>query len=363
MIPRGPAEILDAQAALAHRLIHPAKDDVGWLHGFMSDAVRKQGDRAAGMFAPVLGYPARMPTLEKAAAFARVLGKMVSDGVTYEVTPEMVSMMQQALPETSGKIQHMEAAEMPAEAGFAWLDETWGIVTINQRTVQVRALSWQYTTMFTDGTESDRLDRPQRWPCVRISVWTHLDDDIAANRIDYDGAAYDDMLRRCGPMTIIHTAVLPFGMRFIAPEAAAGIDDVLAMVHILWMFLTMEITVSHRPQLPRHFRRRALKSLKHGEVNVIILRRAKDDPDYEPGHAKIDWSCRWVVQGHSRHIESYEGKHHQATTAKWTGTGADRRVEAVCVVCGKRTTFVRPYIKGPSDRPIKVSRQIMKLAR
>ena len=62
----------------------------------------------------------------------------------------------------------------------------------------------------------------------------------------------------------------------------------------------------------------------------------------EVSHRDIDWACRWVVQAHWRHIESYEGPQHHAKVA-----------DGMCTVCGARCTHIRAYVKGPDGAPLK----------
>jgi hypothetical protein len=108
----------------------------------------------------------------------------------------------------------------------------------------------------------------------------------------------------------------------------------IALIHTIWMLMDMEqIVESHEAPLPRAARRRALRSLKHGTVNVITLRRAKHQ--YDSDHVPImrNWTCRWIVQGHWRH---YRDGH---------------------------KTWIHPYIKGPDGMPIKDTKQLWRLSR
>jgi hypothetical protein len=117
------------------------------------------------------------------------------------------------------------------------------------------------------------------------------------------------------------------------------------------MFLQMEITATRTPPVQRAFRRRALRTLKHGDVQVIILRKIRHNDDTEPGRRDIAWSCRWVVQGHWRHRHEPADHHHAIVTG------------GRCIKCDEEMTYIRPYLKGPDGLPLKVSRSLSKLAR
>jgi hypothetical protein len=93
-----------------------------------------------------------------------------------------------------------------------------------------------------------------------------------------------------------------------------------------------------------------------------MLRRvhyASDENLPEGEHRSIDWTCTWLVQGHARHLEDYDhamyGKH-RAVQDHDAGPGR-------CTTCGARTTWVRPYIKGPDGLPLKQTKQVYRLAR
>jgi hypothetical protein len=83
-------------------------------------------------------------------------------------------------------------------------------------------------------------------------------------------------------------------------------------------------------------------------VNVVLLRRVRHG-DREIGHRDVDWSCRWIVQEHYRHLESYEGRAdaHQARVSKGAGAALH------CLTCGVPVTRIGPYVKGPAGMPLK----------
>jgi hypothetical protein len=64
------------------------------------------------------------------------------------------------------------------------------------------------------------------------------------------------------------------------------------------------------------------------DVKVIQLRRLESSPQARTGDAEpVDWSCRWIVNGHWRN-QPYKG---------------DRKL-----------IYIMPFVKGPEDKPLRV---------
>lgn len=345
--------VLDAHAQLVDQLRHPSHELTRFFAFFMADAAKKDADRAHGMF-----YPARQDRGEAGAhLLSTLIGKELAEARTFQVTAGMAGAVSGVYRETARNTDHLSESELPCAAGFAWFDEPWIVQDVNARPVPVRALSWAFLFAATT-PEGARTLRPERlvagedgrsalMPCVRICAWTAAADDAAHGRVTPEVAAM--MRRTVGELSVLHTAVIPFGAVFNHEPGQGQADGILGVTHVLWMFLDMEITSTTPVRPPRAFCRRALRTVKHGEVNVIRLRRITHPPDESGAERKIDWSCQWVVQGHYRHLGSYEGSaaHHRAVAV-----GAGKH----CIVCGVECAWVRPFIKGPEGRPFKVSK-------
>jgi hypothetical protein len=285
-----------------------------------------------------------------------VMAHDLSDAITYEITSEMTDVMQSVYDKSIENTDILQQQEIPTESGFAWYDNGWQQTDRHGQSYTVRAVSWR----FADTIPCDFANNPGpaiMCPCVRIALWVHVDDDDPAwsRRFDTPGL---------GKLQALHTSIIPMnvpladeGNEDTGAEASAG--QFLGMIHLLWMFLGMEIVAQNRTPVPRHFRRRALKSITHGDVHVVLLRRLRHITEpVEGDKQRIDWTCRWVVQGHWRHVHrdgTEPGDHvHRAVVV-----GMDRH----CAVCGSDLAWVRPYLKGPDGRPLRVSHSLMKLAR
>lgn len=284
---------------------------------------------------------------------ARLIGRGLSRAVTYQVTAEMMQVIRYTFTHAMEEIERLDDREIPSPAGFAWLDEPWEIPA-SDGAFQVRALSWEFTEVWAVGDVVDpeellaygTSDTSTLWPCVRVCLWRHDDDSGPFDRSP-----------KLGPLTITHTALMPFRLRFIEPEreGIASAQSLLGLLHLLWIFLGMEITSSEKRGIPAGTRKHARRSLRHAEVRVVTLRKVRGVTEPEPGQSReVFWSCRWPVQGHYRHRERPADGHHAipATTEKH------------CAVCGQDLTWVQPYLKGPAGKPLRnPDRTLMKLAR
>jgi hypothetical protein len=352
-----PSQALSYHADLVAQLKTPNPQLVSYLLYYMQDCVRGVGGirYARGLFYPAISD--NEPRIERAHADAtsRMIGHELSDATTYQVTTEMCDAMQGVYANTEAP-DALDKAELPEANGWAWFDKSWPLRDLHGDVYQLRAVSWLFFSARPD--QADPVFGGQSsWPCARITLWVHLNDD-PPERVT-------PQQRLVGQLQIIHTAVIPFGIPFPAPEDASdqmrAAESFLGIIHLLWMFLGMEITATTRPRIQNHYRKHALRSLKHGEVHVVMLRRVRYHTDPSGFHRKIDWQARWVVQGHWRHLSNpmaEAGAHVHRAIAMTLPNG-----DQMCAVCAGDLTWIRPYIKGPDGLSLKVSRTLHKLAR
>lgn len=345
-----PEQVISFHADLASQFGAPDVPLLAYTLNFMTSVAQKAPPgTASSMFYPAVRDD--RVTLEAADRVCRIISRDLSEAVTYEVTAEMIAAMRQtsALAEETSQL---EQAELPRETGFAWFDEDWPLTDKYGELYHIRAVSWRFTTTLTDGLASNpAFAYPVNWPCVRVCLWVHTADDPPEyrERIRANGM---------GPMQLVHVTLLPFGMDMtVEPELRQGQgESFLGIVHMLWMFLGMEITATRRAKVQNHYRKHALKSIRHGEVHVVLLRRVRFAGEKPGAQGDVDWTCRWPVQGHWRHLSAPGGHPHRAVALTRDG-------DKLCAVCDGRLTWVRPYLKGPDGKPLKVSETLMKLAR
>lgn len=365
-------DVLEEHTRLTERHARPDAMLLDFYEYYIQDAFAKNPARAQGMLYPVDMRGIRRgdrPSEAKARHLSGIIAHGLTDALTFQVTSDMVTVMRSVHDKTQLGVTYLDEAELPSEAGFAFLDKPWLVIDTNDNVIPVRALTWEVDYAWTDGTESYKLPRPERIACVRVGLWTYMDDDVAFGRWPGREDRAREVSGQIGELTLMHIALLPFGERFGMPAAKdkrEAAKSILGFVHTLWMFLGMEIVGTPKAEgIPRLIQRRASKSLRHAEVRVVVLRRIKHPKTGESvGVRDIDWSCRWVVQGHLRHIDRYEGERHHAI--REVRPHEEHDVCAICLSRGQeaRVTWVHPYVKGPEGAPLRAADKVVyKLAR
>lgn len=372
--PMTATDVLEAHAALAEEQRHPTPRLVSYYENFMKSVYGKSGDaRQQAEAWQFLFYPAK-----DAREFIAILAKQLIDARTYQVTKGMMEAVTVVYDKmrASKNMSWFEKDAVPAPAGFVWFDDPLTFTDVNGLRMAHRALSWNIVTLWQGRDHDERHPHAHHKigevcdcadaravPAVRITTWTHRDDDD-----DYWKQVYAESISALGDLTMGHSVIIPFGQRFALPEmlkAANGnlADDLGRWTYVLFKFFSEELTVTRKEPVARPARRRALRTLKTGEVSVIILRKKRPMTDGTGQHRNVEWSCRWPVDGHYRHLEKYDleidelgrAHRHQALPYPWDKTH--------CVTCGSKITFVHPYLKGPSYLPVRQREQLYKLVR
>jgi len=99
-------------------------------------------------------------------------------------------------------------------------------------------------------------------------------------------------------------------------------------------WLRQRIAVTSSGHIERHRRRQLTR--EHDavltDVKVVQLRRSESPQGQAPAQDSVEWSCRWIVNGHWRN------QYHPST--------------------GKHELkYILPYVKGPEDKPLRVQTQ------
>jgi len=345
-----PREVLDAHTMLYERLRYPPEPVVRFYRTFFTDKAIRSVSGNADLLSPWLQMfvPAR-----DELAFLDLVRRPLYEAPTYQVSADIVNAVTATYQATISRGATLSAGDLPSSTGFAWLDTPVVLTDAGGFSIATRAISWgpQYVAENFMGGE---------WPGddgrdgVRLTSYAHVDDEDSST--DPESAA---RLRSMGmPLALSHSSFVPFSLPLPVrgPGGNVTSDDIFRWVHVLWMFMSTEIVATSRSQVDRPARRRAQRVLSNSDVNVVTLRRIRHG-DEEVDHRDIDWSCRWIVQAHERHLDSPaagEQPHH----ARVAGPGQP------CPVCGRRTTHVRAYVKGPDGMPLKaVPETVYRVAR
>jgi hypothetical protein len=308
---------------------------------------------------PLMFYPYNPAASDtEAARFLKAIGRDLFTGRSYQVTTRMVRVLRDVFDQTLEGMEHVEPEEMPSESGFLWYDEPLQLRERKGGLISIRAMSWGPQPVYYRSQDLDvRLDVPayagaSAQDGVRVAFWSMAGDP----------GSYQELLTSqvsmLGDLQLNHCMSFAYGTRFPKRVEGKQGESVLHYAHLTWILLGAEISVHQRAHADRKMKPSLRKSVKHGDVSVIVLRRARPRPD-EPrpeGHRQVDWKWRWFVQSFWRHIEGYEMKHHRAVS-----DGDEKG--AHCTICGARVTRVREFVKGPPGRPLKQSKQLYRLTR
>jgi hypothetical protein len=138
------------------------------------------------------------------------------------------------------------------------------------------------------------------------------------------------LLRDNNPRLEVRASTFPLGSQPL--DRTAQFD-----LKVLRFAASPYLIIKHYP-LERHFRRRAENYFKQVDrgVGVITLRRLErlSQSPKEAGEREVDWSCQWWVSGHWRNQYYPSMYSHQALR-------------------------IAPYIKGPTNKPIKEPVRLM----
>lgn len=110
------------------------------------------------------------------------------------------------------------------------------------------------------------------------------------------------------------------------------------VVAALWLLSNQRVALVTSARPPRAERRRAEKLSLPSEVRVVSLRRPAQRHDGDGESRHVEWSHRWLVNGHWRHL--------------WD-EARDR----------ERLVWVSPYVKGPDDKPFVPKRTVYRFER
>lgn len=360
-----PAEILDIHADAADQMRVPSWSLGNFVRQYMNDQDGIPHPKES-VYYPVRGVHGHYEHKD-ALAFCKVLGLALMNAPTYEVTPEFVRAAQEIRVDEE-RLHVLGSEELPGPSGFIWLDIPWfregsldlpgGTPQPEQWDYYVRALSWSTSVVPLRGGRTAEA--------IRLVLWNTLDDELALGKIStvpakakediinpgqQVGESQYDYLRREGPaLYMVFTDFLPLDQQLRAGEGAAiSTPKMLRFIHSLWMLLGTTIARTEPAPVPRATRRRASRVLAHPEIRVVTLRRLSADSDSEKnGHHPVDWSCRWLVQGHYRHIrKSDQHPGHRVTPT---------RDKKSCIACGMAITrFIKPFIKGPDGAELKLA--------
>jgi hypothetical protein len=338
-------EVLDIRTRLYDSLRHPTPGAVrvfqqiyeyGWGQGDGHPQTR------AFMFAGGIGSG-----IELLEAVRRPLFGADVD----HVSAHIVDVVSEIYRKTMRQVSVFREADLPSRAGFAWLDKPVLLSGPDGMVPVAAAYSWGVQTVPRLGS----VNHPMKG--VRVTAWGDTQDP---NWVSFeDGVRV--RARTINMERFPYSWFFPFDVEWASRDTEhdeVRWYDVFRWVHCLWMFMGTSIVKTQPAEVPRMFRRRAQKAGLPDRVNAVMLRPVHVVRESDGTTHPVDWSCRWVVQQHPRHVRNadYAGAH-EPHPAKVTGAGQP------CLVCGCPTSWIEPYVKGPPGMPLRVKEVIFKVVR
>jgi len=265
----------------------------------------------------------------------------------YRVTPEMSTMVEWAASQLD-ETDRFDRDLPPTGAGFVRFDRPLPVADVRGRTMAAHWLIWGPTKTVTTGA----FGQQQRG----LGLWLFNDtfdpDEIGKEIIAQHGL--DFVLRTSGRWGFIGAEMLFPGQQMGPALVDAGSDAVAKILAdgdtptpftnatryavALWMLLNQTVTDVTEEHLRTGRRKSAQRKGIPGRVSVIALRRSSGAGRAD-GETLVQWSHRWVCRGHWR----------------WQPYGAGREL--------RRRIWVRPFVKGPADKPLVITDKVYELRR
>ena len=121
------------------------------------------------------------------------------------------------------------------------------------------------------------------------------------------------------------------GEGLIGGQHVGDIEEVCRFFFAALSWLEQKILTVSSGHIERHRRKQLAREHQApipSDVKVITLRRAESSRAPHDASEPVDWSCRWVVNGHWRN-QVYANDEH-------------------------KLIYILPYVKGPDDKPLKI---------
>lgn len=291
-------------------------------------------------------------TQRSAHAFAEVPGLIFAHlkfGEVFRVSADMTELITHAaslLDDTDQWSTDM----LPTEAGFVRFDKPLVIVDARGNEMLIHVMTWGPANL--TGPNGEVIQEEASF----VTMWNdlHVEPDYYLEVMIRD---HGDFLRKvAGRWSFIGAEVLTNGQRMgpalINPAHLGVVDPAVSTPFtnnhrlIMAMCMLMDQTIVDTTERERpnvHARRRAKdRKMSQSDITVVTLRRAyhKDYGAHSTsGHANREWHHRWVVRGHWRWAKVGEGRRHV------------------------RRVWVSGHVKGPEDKPLRITKKVYDLKR
>ncbi len=189
--------------------------------------------------------------------------------------------------------------------------------------VPIHAMSWSLGFMRLNEISSDRQ------PCISIFSWMRVEDgDWLAN------AGHKWMPLGMAVWTLGHHQAELFSHKNQA-DIESNIEDCSRLMTI-WMLASQQgISKPVLQKMDRSaFRRNQRENCKISPIKIINLRKPENHHSSDSDSQEMNWSHRWIVDGHWRQQPYGQGRSQT------------------------RPVWIAPYIKGPESKPLVVKETV-----
>lgn len=283
-----------------------------------------------------------------------MLHEKILIGETYAVAEEIIDVLEhgaETIPEFV-----LELSDIPAPAGFVWLERPIVFPDRHDRTLVVRAFGW-HVTKLRGNLEEDRsaiaeiaevspalavaaeLARREGREVMCCVVWTDPTDERDHLHAKYAEESMHDVTRAPHDLMSMIVGFWEIGRS----EWYDLSSERFGKLVLTFLRFIEEPWVDYRQMVPhRHQRKRAVRTRRaEPQVHVVQLRRAlsRGGKSGRGGGPPVEWDHRWLVRGHWRNQACGPGR-------------KDRRPR-----------YIPEHIKGPEDKPLVVHDKIFSVDR
>jgi hypothetical protein len=227
--------------------------------------------------------------------------------------------------------------DLVVPCGFALLPWPTTMIDVSGRKVSYRAVSWMPVS--TEHTRS--WDEDVAGQGIWLSMYSHIDDQDEVWVQADDGTDLHDYARDHGwRWSLLHSTPVMFGDRIWERFEGDERDQSMTLfrhAQSLWRLMSQLVPVSTR--LHRQARRQRARRHLSEDVTVIHLRRQRPGGE-QHGESNVEWSHQWLVRGHWRK-QPYGAKDNPSYRQIW----------------------ISPHVKGPEDKPLKVTKRVFSFDR
>jgi hypothetical protein len=239
---------------------------------------------------------------------------------------------------------------LPTCSTFSWSNETANAVQMASRSIPAttivptlglpegaQACWWWFESPLTiwskDAAGGDNNPEIDRKRVIAMLCVREADGIILMGYRWWQPSGYPDHVPMPGPIVALKPGTRLCDIETDAKETT-GISyavDAIRFFLAACAWFDQRIISLGSGHIERHRRKqlaREINSPVPSEVKVVQLRRFESQPHQEGNAEPVDWSCRWIVNGHWRNQPYANGEH--------------------------KLIYIMPFVKGPEDKPLRV---------